>query len=43
MNSLNEAAAGTLDPSFGDNGVVDLVSDGDRSVRHSILALSNGS
>lgn len=42
MNSLNEAAAGTLDPSFGDNGVVDLVSDGDRSVRHSILALSNG-
>lgn len=42
MNSLNEAAAGTLDPSFGDNGVVDLVADGDRSVRHSILALSNG-
>lgn len=42
MNKLTEVAAGTLDPSFGDNGVVDLVSDGDRSVPHSILALPNG-
>ena len=42
MNKLNEAVAGTLDPSFGVNGVVDLASDGERSVRHSVLALSLG-
>ncbi|MEJ5057298.1 MULTISPECIES: hypothetical protein [unclassified Pseudomonas] len=37
-----EINAGTLDPSFGDNGVVDLVSEVSWSIPHSILALSNG-
>ncbi|CAG8870879.1 hypothetical protein [Pseudomonas fluorescens] len=37
-----DAAAGTLDPSFGDNGVVELVSDGDTSFPYSILPLADG-
>ncbi|BFT60334.1 hypothetical protein [Pseudomonas moorei] len=42
MSKVKEAAAGTLDPSFGDNGVVDLESDGNLSVPQSIFALSDG-
>ena len=42
MSKVKEAAAGTLDPSFSDNGVVDLESDGNLSVPQSIFALSDG-
>ena len=41
MNKVNEVSAGTLDSSFGDNGVVDLVSE-NWSVPHCILELPNG-